>query len=62
MKQNDDALLIGSSECVFVTTLKRNCENIDLSLNSRKTQVLIFERNEVRTEEVYDSRCGERGI
>ena len=49
----DDAVLIALSECelqALVTTLKEGCENNDLSLNKNKTKVLVFERDEVRTE------------
>ena len=49
----DDAVLIASSECelrALVTTLKEGCEYNGLSLNANKTKVLIFERDEERTE------------
>ena len=49
----DNTLLILSSQCelqAFVTTLKGGYENNGLSLNANKTRVLIFERNEERTE------------
>ena len=49
----DDAVLIASSECelrALVTTLKEGCEYNGLSLNVNKTKVLIFERDEERTE------------
>ena len=48
----DDAVLIASSECelqVLVSTLKEVYEN-NLSLNTKKTKVLVFERDEERTE------------
>ena len=47
------AVLIASSECelqVLVTILKENCESNSLNLNENKTKVLVFERNEERTE------------
>ena len=49
----DDIVLIASSECelqTLVTTLKEGCENNGLSLNVNKTKVLIFGRDEERTE------------
>ena len=49
----DDAVFIASSECelqALVTTLKEGCEYNGLSLNTNKTKVLIFERDEERTE------------
>ena len=45
-------VLIASSEFELqatVTNMKEGCENNDLSLNTSKTKVLVFERNEVRT-------------
>ena len=58
----DDAMLIASLECelrALVTTLEEGCENNDigLSLNVSKTTVLVFERNEERTEcKISDNR------
>ena len=49
----DDAVLIASSECdlqALVTNLKEGCQNNGLSLNANKTNVLIFGRDEERTE------------
>ena len=49
----DDAVLIASSECelqALVTTLKGGCEYNRLSLNANKTKVLVYERDEERTE------------
>ena len=49
----DDAVLIASSECelhALVTTLKEQCENNSLSLNVSKIKILVFERNDERTE------------
>ena len=49
----DDAVLIASSECelqALVTTLKEACESNGLSLYENKTKVLIFGRDELRTE------------
>ena len=49
----DGAVLIVSSECelhALVTALKEGCENNGLSLNASKTKVLIFEKNEEKTE------------
>ena len=46
-------MLIASSEYelqALVTTLKEGCENNGLSLNTNKTKVLVFERNEEITE------------
>ena len=45
-------VLIASSECelqALVTTLKEECENNGLSLNTNKTKVLVFERDQERT-------------
>ena len=49
----DDAVLIASSEYklqALVTTLKEGCEHNGISLNVNKIKVLIFERDEERTE------------
>ena len=45
-------MFIASSECglqALVTTLKEGYENNGLSLNTSKTKVLVFERNEEKT-------------
>ena len=50
---DDDAVLIVSSSCelqALVTILKEGCESNALSLNENKTKVLVFEKNEERTE------------
>ena len=46
-------MLIALSECglrAFITALKEECENNSLRMNANKTKVLVFERNEERTE------------
>ena len=48
----DDAVLIALSECelyLLVTTLKEGCENNGPSLNTNKTKVPVFGRDEERT-------------
>ena len=53
MQYADAAVLIASSECelqALVTTLKEECANNGLSLNVNKTKVLLFLRDQERTE------------